>query len=120
MNKSNFDFLKGINDFTYAIACAAENNYPDDPNTTLVKMRMFGEATAKHLGCYWVSLPAKTSTTCCVSWAKSPSLTTIFCPFSISYAVSVTWPSTNTITIWTMRKCACGSGFASASGTTGW
>lgn len=50
MNKSNFKFLKGINDFTYAIACAAENNYPDDPNTTLVKMRMFGEATAKHLG----------------------------------------------------------------------
>lgn len=50
MNKSNFEFLKGINDFTYAIACAAENNYPDDPNTTLVKMRMFGEATAKHLG----------------------------------------------------------------------
>ncbi|CNH31796.1 DEAD/DEAH box helicase [Yersinia massiliensis] len=50
MNKSNFDFLKGVNDFIYAIACAAENNYPDDPNTTLIKMRMFGEATAKHLG----------------------------------------------------------------------
>ncbi|HBX1689271.1 TPA: type I restriction-modification system endonuclease, partial [Klebsiella pneumoniae subsp. pneumoniae] len=50
MTKSNFEFLKGVNDFTYAIACAAENNYPDDPNTTLVKMRMFGEATAKHLG----------------------------------------------------------------------
>lgn len=49
-NKSNFAFLKGVNDFIYAIACAAENNYPDDPNTTLVKMRMFGEATAKHLG----------------------------------------------------------------------
>lgn len=50
MTKSNFEFLKGVNDFTYAIACAAENNYPDDPNTALVKMRMFGEATAKHLG----------------------------------------------------------------------
>ncbi|HDT6050237.1 TPA: hypothetical protein ACTY1G_000379, partial [Klebsiella michiganensis] len=50
MNKSNFNFLKGVNDFIYAIACAAENNYPDDPNTTLIKMRMFGEATAKHLG----------------------------------------------------------------------
>ena len=50
MNKSNFEFLKGVNDFTYAIACAAENTYPDDPNTTLIKMRMFGEATAKHLG----------------------------------------------------------------------
>ncbi|RFM92020.1 hypothetical protein, partial [Salmonella enterica] len=23
MNKSNFDFLKGVNDFIYAIACAA-------------------------------------------------------------------------------------------------
>lgn len=22
MNKSNFEFLKGVNDFTYAIACA--------------------------------------------------------------------------------------------------
>lgn len=50
MEKSNFVFLKGVNDFIYAIACAAENNYPDDPNTTLIKMRMFGEATAKHLG----------------------------------------------------------------------
>jgi len=50
MTKSSFEFLKGVNDFTYAIACAAENNYPGDPNTTLVKMRMFGEATAKHLG----------------------------------------------------------------------
>jgi type I restriction enzyme R subunit len=50
MNKSNFYFLKGINDFIYTIACAAENNYPDDPNTTLVKMRIFGEATARHLG----------------------------------------------------------------------
>ncbi len=27
MTKSNFEFLKGVNDFTYAIACAAENNY---------------------------------------------------------------------------------------------
>lgn len=50
MTKSSFEFLKGVNDFTYTIACAAENNYPDDPNTTLVKTRMFGEATAKHLG----------------------------------------------------------------------
>lgn len=49
MNKSNFDFLKGVNDFTYALACAAENNSPNNPNTTLVKMRMFDEATAKHL-----------------------------------------------------------------------
>lgn len=50
MTHSNFAFLKGVNDFLYAIACAAENNYPDDPNTTLIKMRIFGEATARHLG----------------------------------------------------------------------
>lgn len=49
MAASNFSFLKGTNDFLFAIARAAENNYPDDPNTTLVKLRMFGEATAKHL-----------------------------------------------------------------------
>ncbi|MDU7311516.1 MULTISPECIES: type I restriction-modification system endonuclease [Aeromonas] len=60
MDKSNFEFLKGTNDFLYAIACAAENNYPDDPNTTLVKMRIFGEATAKHLG-KLLGLPATES-----------------------------------------------------------
>ncbi len=49
MKNSNFLFLKGVNDFLFAIARAAEKNYPDDPNTTLVKVRMFGEATAKHL-----------------------------------------------------------------------
>ncbi|GEA51431.1 type I restriction-modification system deoxyribonuclease [Vibrio inusitatus NBRC 102082] len=49
MSKSNFEFLKGVNDFLFAIARAAEKNYPDDPNTTLVKLRQFGEATAKHL-----------------------------------------------------------------------
>lgn len=35
-------------------------NYPDDPNTTLVKMRIFGEATAKHLG-KLLGLPATES-----------------------------------------------------------
>jgi type I restriction enzyme R subunit len=50
MKKSNFEFLKGVNDILYRIACAAENNFPDDPNTTLVKLRMFGESAAKHLG----------------------------------------------------------------------
>ncbi|MGY2575484.1 type I restriction-modification system endonuclease [Vibrio sp. C8] len=49
MARSNFEFLKGVNDFLFAIARAAEKNYPDDPNTTLVKLRIFGEATAKHL-----------------------------------------------------------------------
>ncbi|CAM4203131.1 type I restriction-modification system endonuclease [Vibrio neonatus] len=49
MSKSNFEFLRGVNDFLFTVARAAENNYPDDPNTTLVKLRQFGEATAKHL-----------------------------------------------------------------------
>ena len=41
--------LKGVNDFLFNIARAAERNYPDDPNTTLVKLRQFGEAMAVHL-----------------------------------------------------------------------
>ncbi|PKH03100.1 type I restriction-modification system endonuclease [Psychromonas sp. MB-3u-54] len=49
MKISNFEFLKGTNDILYCLGCAAENNLLDDPNTTLVKLRMFGEATAKHL-----------------------------------------------------------------------
>jgi len=54
MKKASFDFLKGVSDFIYTIACAAENNYPDDSNTTLIKMRIFGEATAqKYLDYPW-------------------------------------------------------------------
>ncbi|WP_417527578.1 type I restriction-modification system endonuclease [Marinomonas shanghaiensis] len=48
--QSNFAFLKGHNDFLFSIAQAAEKNYPDDPNTTLVKLRIFGEYVANHLG----------------------------------------------------------------------
>lgn len=47
---SNFSFLKGHNDFLFAIAHAAEKSYPDDPNTTLMKLRIFGEYVANHLG----------------------------------------------------------------------
>lgn len=49
MIKSNFEFLKGTNDFLYTIARSAENNFPDEPNTTLFKLRIFGESTASHL-----------------------------------------------------------------------
>jgi type I restriction enzyme R subunit len=49
VQKSNFEFLKGVNDILYRIAMAAEKNFPEDPNTTLVKLRMFGEASAKHI-----------------------------------------------------------------------
>jgi len=45
MSHSNFKFLQGVNDFLFSIARAAEKNYPDDPNTTLVKLRIFGEST---------------------------------------------------------------------------
>lgn len=54
MKKAKFDSLKGINDFIYTIACVAENNYQYDPNTTLIKMHMFGEAaTQKYLDYPW-------------------------------------------------------------------
>lgn len=108
MNKSNFEFLKGVNDFTYAIACAAENNYPDDPNTTLIKMRMFGEATAKHLGLL-LNIPlVRINTISCANSAKSPSLMTTSSLYSTNYAALVTRRCTNIITISTMPRCACG------------
>lgn len=46
MQYSSFAFLKGTNDILFALASAAERNYPGDPNTTLIKLRMFGEACA--------------------------------------------------------------------------
>ena len=49
MTKSNFKFLKGVNDILYRLALAAERNFPQDPNTTMVKLRMFGEAMARHV-----------------------------------------------------------------------
>lgn len=49
MASSNFAFLKGVDDFLFTIARAAEQNYPDDPNTTLVKLRQFGESMANIL-----------------------------------------------------------------------
>lgn len=120
MNKSNFEFLKGVNDFTYAIACAAENNYPDDPNTTLIKMRMFGEATAKHLGLL-LNIPlVRINTISCANSAKSPSLMTTSSLYFTNYAALVTRRCTNIITISTMPRCACDSGSAWLSGTTVW
>lgn len=49
-SSSSFAFLEGHNDFLFNIARAAEKSYPDDPNTTLVKLRIFGEYVANHLG----------------------------------------------------------------------
>lgn len=120
MTKSNFEFLKGVNDFTYAIACAAENNYPDDPNTALVKMRMFGEATAKHLGLLLDIPSVRINTIFCVNWAKFPLLMTTSFLYSINCAELVTVPSTNTIMIWMMLRCACAWVSVLPSGITGW
>lgn len=50
MAQSNFVFLKGTDDFLFTILHTAEKNYPDDANTTLVKLRIAGEYVAKHLG----------------------------------------------------------------------
>lgn len=49
MKQSNFHFLKDIDMQLYQIALAAERNYPGDPNTTMSKLRIFGEAIAKKL-----------------------------------------------------------------------
>lgn len=50
MNKFNFEFLKGVNDFIYVIVCVVENNYLDDFNMMLIKMCMFGEVIVKYFG----------------------------------------------------------------------
>ncbi len=49
MKQSNFHFLKDIDNQLYQIALAAERSYPGDPNTTMAKLRIFGEAIAKKL-----------------------------------------------------------------------
>ena len=49
MTQSNFYFLKSIDLQLYRIALAAERNYPDDPNTTMSKLRIFAETIAKKL-----------------------------------------------------------------------
>jgi type I restriction enzyme R subunit len=58
MLRSNFEFLKGVNDLLYRIALASEKNYPDDPHTTLVKLRLFGEWVGKDIAIHMgVELP---------------------------------------------------------------
>lgn len=54
MNKFNFEFLKGVNDFIYVIVCVVENNYLDDFNMMLIKMCMFGEVIVKYFGSYFL------------------------------------------------------------------
>ena len=49
MEKSNFEFLKGVNDTLYALAVSAEKNIYSDPHTTLLKIRLMSEDIIKHV-----------------------------------------------------------------------
>lgn len=48
-NSTNFGFLKGYAPLFLQLCVSAERNYRDDPNTSLIKLRQFGEAVTKHL-----------------------------------------------------------------------
>jgi type I restriction enzyme R subunit len=47
--KSNFDFLKQHDPLFFQLAFSAERVFASDPNTTLIKLRQFGEALAQNL-----------------------------------------------------------------------
>ncbi len=47
--QSNFWFLRDHNPLLLQLCTAAERNYHDDPNTTVIKLRQFGEAVIRHL-----------------------------------------------------------------------
>jgi type I restriction enzyme R subunit len=46
---SNFGFLSDHDPLLLRLCVGAERNYHDDPNTTVIKLRQFGEAVVKHL-----------------------------------------------------------------------
>lgn len=46
MQSTNFDFLKKQNPLFYKLGSIAEQNFENDPNTTLIKLRQLGEAIA--------------------------------------------------------------------------
>ena len=46
---SNFAFLKEHDPVFFQLACAAEQVFASDPNTTLIKLRQLGEALARDL-----------------------------------------------------------------------
>ena len=46
---SNFDFLSEHDPIFSQLAKTAETVFPSDPNTTLIKLRQFGEALAQDL-----------------------------------------------------------------------
>jgi len=43
---SNFEFLKQYDELLFKLAETAEHCFVPDPNTTLVKIRQFGDAVA--------------------------------------------------------------------------
>ena len=45
----NFGFLSEHAPSLLRLCVGAERNYHDDPNTTVIKLRQFGEAVVKHL-----------------------------------------------------------------------
>ncbi|CAM4450496.1 type I restriction-modification system endonuclease [Vibrio agarivorans] len=47
MNKSNFDFLRSIDQNMYNALLSAEQNLHQDPNITMFKLRLFGEMCAQ-------------------------------------------------------------------------
>ncbi len=54
---SNFDFLSQHDPLLYRLCLSAERNFHEDPNTTVIKLRQFGEAVVKHLAAVF-NLPA--------------------------------------------------------------
>ena len=49
MKSLNFEFLIIHDQKLRQLAGSAEANFADDPNTTLIKMRQFGELLASHV-----------------------------------------------------------------------
>lgn len=49
LESQNFGFLKKHDPLFLRLCESAERNYHDDPNTTVIKLRQFGEALVKHL-----------------------------------------------------------------------
>ena len=85
MEKSNFQFLEGVNDILYRPALAAERNYPDDPNATMAKHiakllcieipEKQHELLRDLARIPWVATPSFLFFTSCVSWAILLSMT---------------------------------------------
>lgn len=48
-SSNNFGFLQEHDPLLLQLCLAAERNYHDDPNTTVIKLRQFGEAVVRHL-----------------------------------------------------------------------